>query len=484
MKNLRLIILLLLAVAVSAVAREPKREFRGAWMNTIYRSEYAKLSTADCKKYLQEQLDKLRIAGVNAVFFQVRPQADAFYPSDLEPWSRFLTVGGKAPQPFWDPLQFMIDEAHARGMELHAWLNPYRVTSAVKQTLPKGHIYHKHPERFIRYEGKLYFDPALQANRDFIVRVVSDIVSRYDVDGIHFDDYFYPYPGKTAFPDDASFRKYGGKMDRADWRRHNVDMLIESVSEAIHDLKPWVRFGVSPFGIWRNKKTDSRGSETSGLENYDALYADVLLWAEKGWVDYLIPQLYWERGHRLADYDVLLQWWNANVRDCHLYIGQDVNRSMDKPDLEGGDDQLRSKVESCRSAENIQGVCWWPAYSITDNYKGVADRLRSQYHKYQALPPVYYSLCDLQPEAPASPRVSSGVLSWDVPVASGSANDAVRFVVYRADGSKTPDREDPAAIVAVTASNQLKVSQPGTYVVTALNRVNAESAPSAKVRVK
>ena len=173
-------------------------------------------------------------------------------------------------------------------MELHAWLNPYRVTSAAKQTLPKNHLYHKHPERFLRYEGKLYFDPGLPANRDFIVQVVSDIVKRYDVDGIHFDDYFYPYPGKTEFPDNASYRKYGGKMKRADWRRSNVDRLIEAVYGAIHGLKPWVRFGVSPFGIWRNKKSDSRGSETAGLENYDALYADVLLWAERGWVDYLL----------------------------------------------------------------------------------------------------------------------------------------------------------------------------------------------------
>ncbi len=484
MKKIYMILLGLMAAAWSVMAQEPKREFRGAWLNTIYRGEYAKMSTEECKKYLSSQLDKLQSAGINAVFFQVRPQADAFYPSELEPWSRFLTVGGKAPVPFWDPLQYMIDQTHARGMELHAWLNPYRVTSAAKQTLPKNHLYHKHPERFLRYEGKLYFDPGLPANRDFIVQVVSDIVTRYDVDGIHFDDYFYPYPGKTEFPDNASYRKYGGKMKRADWRRKNVDLLIEAVHGSIHSLKPWVRFSVSPFGIWRNKKSDSRGSETAGLENYDALYADVLLWADRGWVDSLIPQLSWERGHRLADYDVLVKWWNENVSSCHLYIGQDVNRSMDKPDLSGEADQLKSKLQACRIAPNIQGVCWWPAYSISDNYKGVAERLRTELHKSVAIVPAYTWLCTDMPSVPASVRVSSGILRWDAPKVTRSVNDAVRFVVYRFDSDKKVNLDDASAIVAVTNSRELKVATPGVYMVTALNRVNVESEPSAKVRVK
>ena len=164
------------------------------------------MGTEKCKQYLRSQLDSLHSMGVNAVIFQVRPQSDAFYASELEPWSRFLTDNGKAPSPYWDPLQFMVEESHARGMELHAWLNPYRVTSSAKQTLPKNHIYHKHPERFVRYDGKLYFNPALKENREFICKVVEDIVSRYDIDAIHFDDYFYPYPVKgTNFPDSAHY---------------------------------------------------------------------------------------------------------------------------------------------------------------------------------------------------------------------------------------------------------------------------------------
>lgn len=219
------------AAALSvAVAQAPKHEFRGAWLHTVFQGQYKNQNTEQNKAYLIGQLDSLRKVGVNAVIFQVRPQSDAFYASELEPWSRYLTDGGNAPRPFWDPLQFMIEQCHERGMELHAWLNPYRVTSNSKQTLPQNHIYHRHPERFIRYDGKLYFDPGQPENREFIGAVVDDIVARYDVDGIHFDDYFYPYPVKgKEFGDDASYRRYGNGMDRGDWRRHNVDLLIEDL---------------------------------------------------------------------------------------------------------------------------------------------------------------------------------------------------------------------------------------------------------------
>ena len=237
--KLKQLIIVATAVALmggAALAANPKREFRGAWMHTVYQGQYAQKGTAELQAYLIDQLDKLKAAGVNAVLFQVRPSADAFYPSKLEPWSRFLTKGGKAPSPYWDPLQFMIDETHKRGMELHAWLNPYRVTTSPTEKLAPGHIYHKEPQRYVKYEGdnKIYFDPGLPENRKFIEDVVMDIVNRYDVDGIHFDDYFYPYPaGGADFPDQKSFAKYGNGMKKADWRRHNVDLLIEEIHEKI-----------------------------------------------------------------------------------------------------------------------------------------------------------------------------------------------------------------------------------------------------------
>ena len=306
MKRILLISALSLA-ALTISAANPKHEFRGAWLHTVHQGQYARMTTDETKKYLEDQLDKLKAAGCNAVVFQVRPSADAFYESELEPWSRLLTgTAGKAPSPDWDPLVFMIEQSHARGMELHAWLNPYRVTSSNNEKLASSHIYHKHPERFVKYDGKLYFDPGLPENREFIESVVADIVSRYDVDAIHMDDYFYPYPVKGKdFPDDKSYAEYGNGMDRGDWRRQNVNLLIEGLHETIAVTKPWVRLGISPFGIWRNKSSDPKGSDTNGLQNYDELYADVLLWTEKGWVDYMLPQLYWTLEKKVASSEKL-----------------------------------------------------------------------------------------------------------------------------------------------------------------------------------
>ena len=463
----------LLGVAAST-AQTPKTEFRGAWLHTIFQGQYKSQTTDQNKAYLISQLDSLKDAGVNAVLFQVRPQSDALYADALEPWSRFLTDGGKAPEPFWDPLQFMIDQCHLRGMELHAWLNPYRVTSNKRQTLPQSHIYHSHPERFIRYDGKLYFDPGQPENREFIGRVVDDIVARYDVDGIHFDDYFYPYPvaGKE-FADDDSYRRYGNGMSRDDWRRHNVDLLIEDLNSRIHAAKPWVRFGVSPFGIWRNKASDPRGSETNGLQNYDALYADVLLWEERGWIDYVLPQLYWELDHRAASTRVLLDWWNNNSGvNRHLYIGQDVNKCMSKG-------ELGQKVAITRADSNIKGNCWWPGYSVTRNYMGVADSLAATHQKHIALVPSYPWLSANRPAPVSNLRVGEGgLISWEAPAAEGTADDANRFVVYRFDRLDAIDTENAEAIVAVTPTCEYRAERPGVYVITSLSRVNNESEPS------
>lgn len=464
-------------------ARNPKREFRGAWMHTVFQGQYARQSTEENKDYLRGQLDRLKDAGVNAVLFQVRPSADAFYESDLEPWSRFLTKDGKAPSPYWDPLQFMIEEAHARGMELHAWLNPYRVTTSPNEKLAPGHIYHREPDRFVRYAGdnKIYFDPGLPENREFIVKVVSDIVSRYDVDGIHFDDYFYPYPAKGAdFPDEKSYARYGKGMDRGDWRRRNVDMLIEMVHKRIEEIKPWVRFGISPFGIWRNKKSDPRGSDTNGLENYDALYADVLSWSENGWIDYLLPQLYWELEHKKASYLVLVDWWNKNAGKRHMYIGQDVDKTMKLPDLSPSKEksQLRHKVELARNGENIRGNCWWPAYSVTANVGGIADSLKADMQSTIALVPDYPWISSRRPASVEGLKIEGDKLLWKAPAQRGQTGDVVKYVVYCLPDGDIHDLDNAEYIVAVTPEPEIKVTKPGYYVVTALDRVNNESLPS------
>ncbi|MDE5661845.1 MAG: family 10 glycosylhydrolase [Muribaculaceae bacterium] len=495
MKKALLTILIAAAAVLTAVTadgRAPRREFRGAWLHTVFQGQYKSQGTERNKAYLCNQLDSLKALGVNAVIFQVRPQADAFYRSELEPWSCYLTDGGKAPVPFWDPLEFMVEQTHARGMELHAWLNPYRVTSNKRQasSLPRGHIYHKHPERFVRYaDGKLYFDPGLPENREFICKVVEDIVSRYDVDAIHFDDYFYPYPvaGKD-FPDSGSYAKYGKGMKRDDWRRRNVDMLIEDVHTVIKSLKPWVRFGISPFGIYRNKKTDPRGSDTNGLQNYDALYADVLLWEREGWIDYLVPQLYWELEHKAASYLVLVDWWNRNAGVArHLYIGQDVARSMSKPDLAPSAErsQLRRKVELTRDAENIQGNCWWPGYDLTRNVGGVADSLVASVQATPALVPAYPWISSECPAPVTGIRPGAGnSFSWKRPEPKGATSDVVRYAVYRFESRGEIDLDAEGALVAVTPEPAFTADRPGVYVVTALDRVNNESEPSAPVYIR
>ncbi len=487
LKSRFIIILLVLASAATVLAQNPKREFRGAWLHVIGQSQWQDKTTAQAKKYIEDQFDRLKDAGCNAVIFQVRPTADAVYKSDLEPWSAWLTgKRGKAPDPMWDPMEYAIEAAHKRGMEFHAWLNPYRVTSTAKEVLPASHMSNKEPDRFFRYNGQILFDPAYQENRDFICKVVKDIVDRYDVDAIHIDDYFYPYPAPgKKIPDDASYRKFGGDMPRNDWRRHNVDLLIEQLHATIKEAKPWVRFGVSPFGIWRNKRTDPRGSESTGLQNYDDLYADVLLWAKKGWVDYLAPQLYWNLDLPAAPSRKLAKWWNDNANGVDVYIGQDVKRTMDTADPGNRDrNELDTKVRLSRELPNIKGNVWWHGYWVTGNYKGAADSLAMKHQSTIALPPAYGDAAK-RPKAVREIKLERQgdelYLSWK-PDGKGyrdSETDPVRFVVYEFFPGEAQDIEDPQTIVALTPYTRVKVDNDKglIFAVTALDRLNRESKP-------
>lgn len=484
-----LIILAATLMVVSASARNPKREFRGAWLHVIGQSQWQDKSTEQAKAYIRDQFDRLCDAGCNAVIFQVRPTADAVYKSDLEPWSAWLTgKRGKAPSPMWDPMEYAIEEAHKRGMEFHAWLNPYRVTSTAKEVLPADHMSNKYKERFFRYNGQILFDPAYQENRDFICKVISDILDRYDVDGIHIDDYFYPYPAKgKAIPDDKSYAKFGENANRGDWRRHNVDLLIEQMHRTIKEKKPWVRFGVSPFGIWRNKKSDPRGSNSNGLQNYDDLYADVLLWAKKGWIDYLAPQLYWNLDTKAAPSRHLARWWNDNVEGADIYIGQEVKRTMDVADPGNKDkNELDTKVRLSRNLPNVKGNIWWHGYWVTDNYKGVADSLAMKYQSTIALPPVYgdtkkkpKTVSDLKIEKEGNKYF----LSWDAPSKGRgqkeSETDVVKFVVYEFFPGEEQDTEDSQTIVALTPYTRVLIDgeEGATFAVTTLDRMNRESKP-------
>lgn len=489
---------LLMIAAPCIMAQNPKREFRGAWLHVIGQTQWQNKTPEQQKEYINDQFDKLVDAGCNAVIFQVRPTADALYKSELEPWSAWLTgKRGKAPSIDWDPMEYAIEEAHKRGLEFHAWLNPYRVTSNPKDLLTPDHEAKKHPERMVKFNGQTFFDPAYQENRDFICKVVKDIVSRYDVDAIHIDDYFYPYPanGKKFDADGASYAKFGNGMPRNDWRRHNVDLLIEQLHTTIRQTKPWVRFGVSPFGIWRNASSDSRGSKSSGLQNYDDLYADPLLWAKNGWIDYVAPQLYWTLDMKAAPSRHLAQWWNDNVENVDIYIGQDVKRTMDTADPKNHDsNELDTKVKLSRSLPNVQGNVWWHGYWVTGNYGGVADSLAMKYQSTIALPPAYGDKSK-RPAAPSNLKVSRRdgnlFLSWSEPEKGSrqSDTDAVKYVVYEFYPDEKPDTSLSEPIIALTPYHKLLLSDDeesvrgNTYVVTALDRMNRESQP-VMVRVK
>ena len=470
----------------------PKREFRAAWIQSV-NGQFRGMPTEKLKQNLIGQLNSLQKAGINAIIFQVRPEADALYASRLEPWSRFLTgVQGKAPEPYWDPMQFMIDECHKRGMEFHAWINPYRTKTTLKSELAPNHVYNIHPEWFVTYGDQLYFDPALPESRRHICMVVSDIVSRYDVDAFHMDDYFYPYPIKGKdFPDDASFARFGGGFsNKGDWRRSNVNVLIKKLHETIREIKPWVKFGVSPFGIYRNESSDPLGSKTKGLQNYDDLYADVLLWAREGWIDYNIPQIYWHIGHPVADYETLVKWWARNTENRPLFIGQSVMNTVQNADPKNPSiNQLPRKMALQRAYQTIGGSCQWSASAVVENVGKYRDALIAEYHKYPALPPVFDFIDN---EAPAKVRKMKPVwtedgyiLFWTAPKYKEEMNRAVQYVVYRFNDKEKVNIDDPSHIVAITRDNFYKLPYEDgktkyRYVVTALDRLHNESRSVGK----
>ncbi|MEG2179365.1 MAG: family 10 glycosylhydrolase [Bacteroidales bacterium] len=479
----------------------PKREFRGTWVQTVHQSHYSGMNRSEMKSYFKKMLDDLQNAGINVLIFQIRPSADAFYPSDLEPWSRFLTgKQGRAPQTEWDPTAFLIDECHKRNIEFHAWLNPYRVTASANEQLSEDHIYNQHPEWFVKYDGKLYFDPGQPQCRKFFRNVIKDIITRYDVDAIHMDDYFYPYPVKgQRFPDEASFQAYHKKMNFStsqlgDWRRQNVNILIKSIHEDIRSLKPWVRFGISPFGIYRNKKSDPQGSLTNGLQNYDDLYADVLRWTEEGWIDYLIPQLYWECGHKAADYDILIDWWNQNSNNTHLYIGQSISRSLDdNRNLTSADNHFNRKISKTRQSENISGNCFWYAYQIMDNEKKVADILKTKYHATPTLLPAY---THIDSEAPKEVRkvktrwTENGYeMQWKRRDTDDEMQKQIYFCIYRFKRGEKRDLNNSENLIATTRDTYyLLPYEDGKnrfdYVVTSVDRMHNESKKGARKKVK
>jgi len=500
MKN-GLVVLLALALlsacgsteTVQTASSSAKREFRGAWIQTV-NGQFIGMSTAQMKQTLAYQLDELWKDGVNAIIFQVRPECDALYQSKIEPWSRFLTGRqGLAPSPYWDPLQWMIDECHKRGMELHAWINPYRAKTKTTHELAASHIVSKRPDLIFEYDGLYLLNPGIPEAKDYICKVVDDIVSRYDIDGLHIDDYFYPYPAAGAtIDDDRQFARYSnGFRNKDDWRRDNVNVFIKQLAKTIHARKPWVKFGVSPFGIYRNSKSDPRaGSATNGLQNYDDLYADVLLWVNNGWVDYCVPQLYWEIGNKAADYKTLIGWWNNHCANRPLFIGEDVERTVKYADPNNPNShQMAAKYRLHKQMPNVNGTVLWYAKAAVDNVGNYGTYLRSVYWKNRALQPV---MPFIDGKAPKKPKKVSTVMTddgfmllWKEPKGKGWKDKAVKYVVYRFQHGEKVNLADPSKIVSITAKTYYKLpytdgTKKYVYVVTALDRMSNESAGVVK----
>ncbi|MDR2057538.1 MAG: family 10 glycosylhydrolase [Dysgonamonadaceae bacterium] len=500
----KLLFLVLLLLAFSSFSQiTAKREFRGAWIHVIGQEQYKNMSVNEMKRYFIGILDSLQACHINALIFQVRPAADAVYKSKLEPWSYYLTgKQGRAPEGDFDPMAFLISEAHKRNMEFHAWLNPYRVTASSIDVLCDSHIYHKYPEWFVRYGGQIYFDPGVPESRKHICKIVKDIVKRYDIDAIHMDDYFYPYPiAGEIFPDEYSFSKYGVpqgfKPEQRDvWRRNNVNALIQEIKRTISKTKYWVRFGISPFGIYRNKKStpDGSGSETNGLQNYDNLYADVKLWVEKEWIDYNVPQLYWEIGHKAADYETLIKWWSRNNYGAHLYIGQSILRTMDARDShDSTKNQLYRKMSMERELPAIYGNCFWPGYELVRNRVGVADSLKNHYHPFPAMIPAYLHMHAKTPKDVKSLKAEwmreGYVLHWKRNGNPKNPKNAQYYIIYRFDENEMINLNDASKIVRITRDiSYLLPYKSGEktyqYVVTSVDRFHNESTRGKSVIVK
>jgi uncharacterized lipoprotein YddW (UPF0748 family) len=385
------------------------RELRAVWVATVGNIDWpskAGLTTAEQQAELIAILDRMAQLRMNAVVFQVRPAADALYRSDLEPWSEVLTGEmGRAPEPFYDPLAFAITEAHKRGMELHAWINPYRARYSLTRPASANHVSRTNPELVRRYGPYLWMDPGDPRVRDRTTAVVLDIVRRYDIDALHMDDYFYPYKEvvrgrELPFPDDATWNRYrrgGGTLSRDDWRRENVNLLVRQLNDAIHNVKPWVRFGISPFGIWRPGSPPS----VRGLDQYTELYADARKWLRQGWVDYFTPQLYWSIDKPEQRYDHLLEWWvGENVMKRHMWPGNYTGKML-LPAFRWPTREILEQIRLTRAQPGATGNVHFSMKVFLENPDALNERLAAGPYAQPALVPATTWLSAGTPAAPS-----------------------------------------------------------------------------------
>ncbi|RCV50406.1 glycoside hydrolase family 10 protein [Marinitenerispora sediminis] len=472
-------------------ARFPKHEMRGAWIATVRNIDWPSepgLSAQRQQRELRERLDQASALGLNAVFLHVRPTADAVYRSEREPWARYLT-GEQGGDPGYDPLEFAVEEAHARGLELHAWFNPYRVgwRDPDLENLTDDHPARRNPDWLIEYDDQGWLDPGNPEVRRWVSDTVLDVVERYDVDGVHFDDYFYPYPAEgEEFDDDASWSAHRGDHDdRGDWRRANVNALVADIHGRIQETKPWVRFGISPFGVWQNETSADSGSATRALESYSAIYADTRAWIQEGTVDYVVPQLYWYRGFEVADYEELVPWWSREVEGTgvDLYIGQ-AAYNVGEEGWEGAD-ALSRQLDFNAGHPQVAGDVYFSMKDLTGRAADAMERTVADHYPRPALPPAVPGAEGAAPPVAElrAERSADGVrLTW-----TGS-DDARMFAVYRVLGGgddlcALADASHLAAVVGAAGSGEQEyldaspAEEPVRYFVTAVDAYRTESAP-------
>ena len=463
----------------------PKREFRGVWVATVANLDWPSapgLSADVQKAQLTTLLDQLHAAGTTAVIFQIRPECDALYTSSIEPWSQVLT-GIQGASPGYDPLEFAVVEVHKRGMEIHAWFNPYRAVRDTTLYPPaSSHVSVQHPEWILKFNRLKILNPGIPAVRDRVAAVVSDIVRRYDVDGLHADDYFYPYPpDQITTQDDATYAQYNrGIADRGEWRRDNVNLLMRQIADSIAAIKPYVKFGMSPFGIWKNNVPPG----IVGLDAYNVIYGDAMAWLHQHSIDYLTPQLYWKiTGPQ--DYATLMPWWadSTAAYGRHLYVGHIFGSYTSS--------ELPNQLKLNRANPKVGGSVWFRAQNIPQNTLTFADSLRQNYYRYPALLPSMnwkdvtppYMPRGIRYDAPAAGMPAR--LLWDLPLTAPDGDSASRYAVYRFDHHPTAgELDDPRNILSVEGTRfsvpPVPPSSPGPwhYLVTALDRNYNESDSS------
>jgi len=476
-----------------------KREFRGVWVSTVANIDWPSspgLTSAQQKEEILSILNLHQQNRINAIILQVRPAADAIYPSDLEPWSRYLTgEQGRIPEPFYDPLEFWIVEAHRRGMELHAWFNPYRIKVNPADELSDDHVSHTHPDWIFNYGTRTYFSPAHPEVWDFVKKVVVDVVARYDVDAIHFDDYFYPYRIRgEEIPDSLEFLLFGGEYfpDRLEeWRRHNVDTIIQVLSTAIKAVKPWVKFGISPFGVWRNRAEDPMGSETTaGTTNFDGLYADVIKWQRNGWIDYLMPQIYWRDDHPAVDFSTLAYWWNDYGFGRSVYLGLAPYRLQKKSEhkLWRKEKYFLQQLDILRSLEGVSGFGYFSSrHFFREDFKGLNRKIQHHYCLFHALVPTMPWIDNKAPQAPKNLRLEGDEIVWDAVNAKNEFDRARFFVVYRFHEGGNRHLKGPERIIGVTGEHRFTLNggnTAGIYRISSLDRLNNESQLSILLEIE